>query len=123
MSKPYSFAWWIAMTAVSIAAFAAIVASEPVQAEDKWTGADKGQHVAVSAGIGTFSGLVFKDKWTAFALSMVPGVLKEVYDAQHPKTHTASFKDLAADAVGSAIGVYTGNCVIRAQSITCKVEF
>ena len=123
MNKPYSIAWWAAMTVVSVSSFAAIVASEPANAEDKWTGVDKGQHVAVSAGIGTVSGLIVKDKWTAFALSMVPGVLKEMYDAQHPKTHTASFKDLAADAVGAAVGVYTGNCVLRAQSITCRVAF
>jgi len=110
------------MAAVSVAAVAAIVATEPAKA-DEWTGADKGLHVMGSAGIGTVAGLVIKDKWAAFAVSMVPGVLKEVYDAKHPDKHTASFKDLAADAVGAAVGVYMGNCVIRDRSVTCRVEF
>ena len=91
-------------------------------AADQWTTKDKGEHIAVSAGIGTVSGLVIKDKWTAFGLAMVPGIAKEIWDSQHPN-HTASFKDLAADAVGAAVGVYTGNCVLRAQSITCRMAF
>lgn len=120
MSKPYSRTWWAAMACVSVAAAVAIVC-QPAQA-DEWTGADKAQHVAGSALLGTVAGVAIKDKWTAFALAMVPGVAKEIWDSKHPN-HTASFKDLAADAVGAAIGIYTGNCVIRNQSITCRVEF
>jgi uncharacterized protein YfiM (DUF2279 family) len=111
------------MACVLVAAIAVIVATEPAHAQDNWTGADKAQHVIGSAVIGTVSGVALNDKWTAFAVSMVPGVLKEVYDAKHPDKHTASVKDLAANAVGAAIGVYMGNCVIRERSITCHMEF
>lgn len=121
-ARPYSASWWVAMAAVSVTAVAVIVATEPAHAGDKWTGADKAQHVAGSALLGTVAGVAIKDKWTAFALAMVPGVAKEIWDSKQPN-HTASFKDLAADALGAAVGVYVGNCVIVAKSITCRVEF
>lgn len=123
MGKPYSIAWWAAMACVSVAAVAVIVATEPAQAQDQWTGPDKAKHVAGSAALGAVAGVAVTDKQTAFALAMVPGVAKEVHDATRPGGSGWSWKDLAADALGAAVGVYVGNCVIVAKSITCRVEF
>jgi VanZ family protein len=41
-------------------------------------------------------------------LATAPGVLKEVYDAQHPDRHTASVGDLTADLVGAFAGAWVG---------------
>ncbi len=91
--------------------------------KDKWAGKDKFQHATIEIAIGTVTGAYFEDKTTAFAVAMLPGIAKEIYDYKHSNKHSASFKDLAADAVGAAVGVYVGNCVIRKQSITCAWQF
>lgn len=108
--------------AIVFFALAGLMAYEQSHADD-WTGPDKTQHAAISALIGSVAGAAVKDKASAFALAIAPGVVKELYDAQHPKTHTASWKDLAADAVGAAIGVYVGGCAVSAHSFICKLEF
>lgn len=90
---------------------------------DSWAGKDKVQHTAISAAIGAATGMYFEDKTTAFAVAMIPGIAKEIYDYKHSNKHSASFKDLAADALGAAVGVYLGNCVIRARSFSCHYEF
>lgn len=90
---------------------------------DSWVGADKYQHAAGEAIIGLAAGAYFEDKSTAFAVAMIPGIAKEIYDYRHSDKHSASFKDLAADAVGAAIGVYVGNCIIRHNQILCGWRF
>ena len=88
-----------------------------------WTGADKTQHMAVSAALGGIARAVTPNKLPAVDLAMAPGIAKEQYSSPHRDKHTASVKDLAADAVGAAIGVYVGNCVATARSLICKMEF
>jgi len=88
-----------------------------------WTGTDKTQHMAVSAAFGGIARAVTPNKLTAFGLAMAPGIAKELYDGRHEGKHTASVKDLAADAVGAAIGVYVGNCTATPRSFVCSVEF
>lgn len=90
---------------------------------DEWTGADKTRHMAVSAAFGGIARAVTTNKLAAFGLAMAPGIAKEIYDSQHKDRHTASVKDLAADAVGAAIGVYVGGCIATARSLICKMEF
>ena len=78
---------------------------------DCWTGKDKAQHLLISAAFGIASSAVFEDKWTAFGVAMLPGVAKEIWDYNHRQTHSCSAKDLAADAIGAAIGVNAGHWV------------
>lgn len=71
---------------------------------DSWTGSDKAKHVGVSLTIGLFvsqQDQVFTKK-TAFGVSMLPGLAKELVDAK------PSYKDLAADAVGAYLGIWSG---------------
>lgn len=80
------------------------------RAEDSWTGSDKALHVGVSAalasiGYGTSSLAV--DRPGRFAagtgLALGAGVAKELWDLAGQGD--ASWKDLAADVVGTAAGL------------------
>ena len=81
--------------------------------KDKWLGNDKITHAVVCftiAGftVGTARTMLHNTKEGSFTIGIsVPlgiGLLKEGYDMKHPKKHRASFKDLAADCIGAAIG-------------------
>ena len=102
--------WITAALAVMVwAACVALAAIGPnAHAQDSWTGRDKVEHAAGSAVLGAAAALVIEDKATAWAVAMVPGLLKEAYDAQHPEKHTASWRDMAANAVGAWVGVNLG---------------
>jgi hypothetical protein len=73
-------------------------------------------HIGYSAAFGLASRtFVFKDPVKAWALAMVPGVVKEIQD-YHKETPgyrhgLFSRKDLISDAVGAAIGVAAGNLI------------
>jgi uncharacterized protein YfiM (DUF2279 family) len=84
-----------------------------VRSPDKWLGNDKITHAVVCftmAGftVGTARTMLHNTKDGSFTIGIsVPlgiGLLKEWYDMKHPKKHRASFKDLAADCIGAAIG-------------------
>lgn len=110
--------------AAIVMAFAATLAhAGGFNNSDSWTGNDKAQHAYYSAAIGLAAGSMIEDKKTAFFVAMVPGIAKEIYDYHHNDKHSASYKDLAADALGAAVGVYVGNCIIRHNSFVCHYEF
>lgn len=89
---------------------------------DEWTGRDKAQHAQVSALAGAISGALIEDRWAAFGVAMVPGLVKEIHDAR-PGGSGFSWRDLTADAVGAGIGVQAGHCIVIAQRISCMWEF
>ncbi len=91
-------------------------------AADDWNGADKAKHVAVSAVLGTVSAMHFEDKWTAFGVAMIPGVLKEIADSQQSRNHFSG-KDLAADALGAALGVQLGNWMVTTRGVGYRAAF
>ena len=93
----------------------------PSFAQDSWTGQDKVDHAVVSAMFGGIAGASMDNKYVAFGVAMLPGIAKELYDMTG--RGTPSWKDLAADAAGAAIGVYIGNCWLRKNSIVCHYEF
>lgn len=90
---------------------------------DTWTGQDKAKHLGVSAAIGAVTGTAIEHKGWAFAAAMLPGIAKEAYDMKHPATHTASWRDMAANAAGAALGVYLGGVVIRPHFVGYQTEF
>jgi len=103
--------------------FSSVVAllSTPTVAQDSWTGQDKVDHAVVSAMFGGIAGASMDNKYAAFGVAMLPGIAKELYDMTG--RGTPSWKDLAADAAGAAIGVYIGNCWLRKNSLVCHFEF
>lgn len=82
-------------------------------APDRWWSLDKAQHLVVS-GLWTLSAqyvLVDKAGWTepdalplAAGSAATVGLAKELYDTSRP-AHTASAKDLVANAVGIGLAV------------------
>jgi uncharacterized protein YfiM (DUF2279 family) len=87
-------------------------AEQAEQNEDPWFAMDKFLHVAASASITGLSYHVYHcqyhnplDRSVYFSLSLAgaSGIGKELYDIRIRKTHW-SWKDIAADGVGMAIG-------------------
>ena len=118
----------IGTTIAGAAAIGAMLAySVPAKAEsaDPWTGPDKVKHVGVSAGFGVVASGFSDDKRKAWGACMVVGLGKEVADRMG--LGQASAKDLAADALGCALGVATGRALIRYSrgraEVLYRVEF
>lgn len=74
---------------------------------------DKQQHIAVSALFGMAAAIALEDSDHPIiygaVVATLPGVVKELYDARHPRNHTASTADLAADVVGAVTGAWIGH--------------
>lgn len=102
---------------VPLALAAGLVLTSSAQAADDWNGADKGAHFAVSAVLGTAAAMHFEDKWTAFGVAMIPGLLKELTDSRF------SGKDLAADALGAGLGVQIGHWIVTRDGVGYRAAF
>lgn len=81
--------------------------STKAQAQDTWTGSDKKMH----AGVSMLIGFGARHQWPnepmkAFGVALIPGIVKEATDDK------ASAKDMVANAIGAAVGVYTGGLFI-----------
>ena len=85
---------------------------QPVFAETDTFGEDKLLHIEASSTVGLMSGTIIENKYAAFGVAMIPGILKEIHDSQQ-KNNFFSKGDIIADAVGAAIGVWFGNTYIR----------
>lgn len=84
-------------------------------AADSMFGADKAKHASVSFILGAGAQAILpEDKpLAAFGLAMMPGVAKELSDSRQGGSGFST-KDLVADAVGAALGVYVSrNVMIR----------
>ncbi len=90
----------------------ALSAAMSAQAQDSITGPDKIKHFGLSVGMAGIGAMVFQSPKIGFGACMAVGVAKEVYDARTPG-HTASAKDLIADAAGCVVGAYVGGLMIR----------
>jgi hypothetical protein len=85
-------------------------------------------HIGISAVFGAASRtLVFKDPVKAWALAMVPGVLKEVQDYRKDtpgyRHGLFSRKDLISDAVGAAVGVYAGGIIVEKTNDKYRISY
>lgn len=79
---------------------------EPV-VTDTWNGGDKRDHLLGSALLGAGArAFLTAQPVAAGGLCMIPGVLKEAYDARRGAAGAWSWKDLGADLAGCALGVY-----------------
>jgi putative lipoprotein len=89
--------------------------------KDSFKGDDKALHLGVSFALGVAAGSQWPDnKLKAFGVAMIPGVLKEISDRS---TTGFSGKDLVADAVGAALGVYTAHWLITRQNGKAVVAY
>lgn len=90
-------------------------------AQDTWTGADKKLHVSVSFVIGLAAGFQFPgNKPLAFGVALIPGVLKEISDRS---TTGFSGKDIAANALGAALGVYASGWLLQHRDRTTTIAY
>lgn len=76
----------------------AILISAPAFAQDK------ALHFGAGAAIASAVTLATGSASYGFTAGCAAGVLKEAYDARHPKTHTVSGKDLAITCLGAGLG-------------------
>jgi putative lipoprotein len=82
--------------------------------EDPWLGKDKFLHFTVSAGIAFGSYYLYREElnnnetgsyYFSGGITISIGALKEFYDAKHPESQTASWKDMTADFLGMCAGL------------------
>lgn len=93
------------------AQFTAPCDTRAARAADKWFGDDKALHAGGSAALGVLAATMTDSEAGAFAIAMVPGVLKEISD-RRTCGNFFSVKDLAADALGAYLGVKFGRAYI-----------
>jgi hypothetical protein len=88
---------------------------------------DKHAHVAYSAlaGLAATALAPSATPATRFALALVPGVLKELNDARNPGPGRTGWcnRDMLANALGAAAGVYVGGLVVRATRDGAAVSY
>lgn len=106
-----------------IICIASLVAGSAAQAQDTWTGPDKKLHVAGSFAVGVVAGIYVQDnKPLAFGLAMVPGTVKELLDARQGGTGFSG-KDMVANALGAALGVYASSWLVTYAKGTTRVSY
>ena len=108
-------------TTISLLALCLFASVAPSYADD-WGGSDKAQHFAFSAVFGTLSAMHFESKWKAFGVAMIPGLLKEIHDDSQAGNQFSG-KDLAADALGAAVGVHFGHWIVTRRGIGYQAAF
>lgn len=82
---------------------------------------DKQKHFAVSAALGVVARSVTDNNTAAFGLALIPGVAKEVYDATGKGC--TSINDMAWNAIGAAVGVYSTSWIIGPKRVVYRMEF
>ena len=108
-----------------IAACTLLTLTGAASAQDRWNGADKPKHIAVSAFSAVVVESVFADSLTPLqrvGLAMVPGVAKELFDMRKGGSGFSG-KDLAADLAGVFAGVAYHGLVIRPGYVGINVRF
>ena len=114
------------MKAIKLIAACALFALAGVaSAQDRWNGADKPKHFAVSA----FSAVVIEGLFAQtlhpverFGLAMLPGFAKEVADMRRGGSGFSG-KDIVADAFGVLGGMVFSGVVIKPGYVGINIKF
>ena len=77
--------------------------TQMVQKFNQWIGTDGLKHIVVSSVLATLLKL-FLPLWLAFLLTILVGIVKEVYDKLSHKG-CAEIKDIVCDLIGAIIGI------------------
>lgn len=112
-------------TIKTIAACALLALTSAASAQDRWNGADKPKHVALSAISAVAVESMFTDTLNPaqrFGLAMLPGVAKEIADMRRGGSGFSG-KDIAADALGVLGGMAFHGLVIRPNYVGVNVKF
>ena len=112
-------------TLKTLAACALFTCAAAASAQDRWNGADKPKHFAVSAvSAATVEGLFANSlsPLQRFGLAMAPGVAKELADMRRGGSGFSG-KDLVADAIGAASGMALHGLIIRPGFIGFQLKF
>ena len=100
-----------------------VVTPAPAGCTDCWNGSDKKLHFAFSFAIGVATGNQWPNEpGKAVAVAMIPGVLKEVADAQKGGSGFSG-KDLVFDFLGAAAGVYGTHWLLHRQNGATTVSY
>lgn len=104
---------------------AAVLAAAPLAHAadgDRWNGRDKKMHAGVSFVVGFAAANQWPDEpGKAFMVALLPGLLKEVSDANGGTGFSS--KDMAANAIGAALGVVTGRWIVLRQRDTTVIAY
>lgn len=104
--------------------FAAVLAmASTLGHADTWTGADKAQHAAVGAVLGSLGAAASQSPTVGCLIGAGAGLAKEVYDAQHPSKHTASAKDFAVTAAAACLAAKVTGLLIGPRGVAFTWEF
>ena len=95
----------------------------PLVHADTWTGADKVQHAAVGAIIGTALTVATGSPLQGCAAAATVGAAKEIYDSLHPSKHDTSVKDFVVTAAFGCAFAYGTNWVITPREIRYSIKF
>ena len=78
---------------------------------------DKQVHMAYSAALGAASRAVIADPWTAFGVSMLPGLYRELWRGE-----CFSFQDMAYNALGAAVGTEAMHLVLTPNRVVFSIN-
>lgn len=83
----------------------------PAHSSDNWGGAAEHFVVSGAAGVVCAAHIYPKESLKAFGCALVPGLIKETIDSTQ-RGNRFSGRDMVANAVGAAVGVYTGGLLL-----------
>ncbi len=112
-------------TKTLVALLLSAAAAYPALAQDRWLGADKPKHVAVSALSAVIVESMFADTLNPaqrFWLAMLPGVVKELADSRRGGSGISG-KDFAANALGVGLGMAGYHVVIKPGYVGINLKF
>lgn len=93
---------------------------------DNWGGAREHFVVSGAIGVACATHVYPGEQLKAFGCALVPGLIKETIDSTQ-RGNRFSGRDMVANAVGAAIGVYTGGLLLsyneRTRTTTVAVNF
>lgn len=85
-------------------------------AQDRWGDAHNKIHFVGNIGTGLIAGALIEDKPTAFAVALIPAVIREEYKRSRGFDHYAQPR-IVVSLVGAGIGVYSSHWIIEENFI------
>jgi len=100
----------------------AMSASASAVEGDQWGDKHNGYHFAGEVLVGAVAGSVIDNKWAAFAVAMVPGIVREEWKRERGYS-SYSVPRLFWDALGAYVGVEVGHVLIAPNRVVFNTSF